>query len=84
MALRQVHKEQEQRIAERTADLLATNASLEEKIDSLKTAESILRETRDNAVQAGKLAVLCQMAAGISHEVNQPLTVLHTFTDNAV
>ena len=82
--LRQAHKELEQRIAERTADLRATNASLEEKIDSLKTAESILRETRDNAVQAGKLAVLGQMAAGISHEVNQPLTALHNFTDNAV
>lgn len=83
-ALRQAHKELEERIAERTSDLMATNASLEEKVDSLKTAESILRETQDQAVQAGKLAVLGQMAAGISHEVNQPLTALHTFTDNAV
>lgn len=83
-ALRQAHKELEQRIAERTADLRATNVSLEEKIDTLKTTENILRETRDSAVQAGKLAVLGQMAAGISHEINQPLTALHTFTDNAV
>ena len=83
-ALRQAHVELEQRIVERTADLTATNASLEEKIEALKTTESILRETRDNAVQAGKLAVLGQMAAGISHEVNQPLTAMHTFTDNAV
>jgi two-component system C4-dicarboxylate transport sensor histidine kinase DctB len=82
--LRQAHRELEQHIAERTADLRATNVSLEEKIESLKTAESILRETRDNAVQAGKLTVLGQMAAGISHEVNQPLTALHNFTDNAV
>ncbi len=82
--LRQAHKELELRIAERTEDLLLTNASLEDRIDSLKTAESILRETRDQAVQAGKLAVLGQMAAGISHEVNQPLTALHNFTDNAV
>ncbi|MEI7613307.1 MAG: ATP-binding protein, partial [Betaproteobacteria bacterium] len=82
--LRQAHKELELRIAESTEDLLLTNASLEERIDSLKTAESILRETRDHAVQAGKLAVLGQMAAGISHEVNQPLTALHNFTDNAV
>jgi two-component system C4-dicarboxylate transport sensor histidine kinase DctB len=83
-ALRQAHKELERRIAERTADLLATNASLEEKVDTLKTTERILHETRDSAVQAGKLAVLGQMAAGISHEVNQPLTALHTYTDNAV
>ena len=83
-ALRKANKELEERIAERTADLRATNASLEEKIDALKTTEGILRETRDSAVQAGKLAVLGQMAAGISHEVNQPLTAVHTFTDNAV
>lgn len=81
--LRQAHQELEQRIAERTADLRATNTSLEERIDRLKTTERILRETGDNAVQAGKLAVLGQMAAGISHEVNQPLTAMHTLTDNA-
>jgi len=83
-ALRQAHRELEQRIADRTADLRSTNFSLEEKIEALKTTERILHETRDNAVQAGKLAVLGQMAAGISHEVNQPLTALHAFTDNAV
>jgi len=82
--LRQAHADLERRIAERTADLTATNASLEEKIGALKTTETILRETRDSAVQAGKLAVLGQMAAGISHELNQPLTALHTFADNAV
>ena len=71
-------------IAERTADLRATNASLEERVEALKTTERILRETQDDAVQAGKLAVLGQMAAGISHELNQPLTALHTFSDNAV
>ncbi len=84
VALRQAHGDLERRIAERTADLRATNASLEEKIETLKTTENILRETRDGAVQAGKLAVLGQMAAGISHEVNQPLTALHTFTENAM
>lgn len=83
-ALRQAHLELEQRIAERTTDLVETNVSLEEKIEALKTTEGILRETRDNAVQAGKLAVLGQMSAGISHEINQPLTALHTLTDNAV
>lgn len=81
--LRQAHQELELRIAERTSDLRATNTSLEERIEALKTTERILRETRDNAVQAGKLAVLGQMAAGISHEVNQPLTAMHTLTDNA-
>jgi two-component system C4-dicarboxylate transport sensor histidine kinase DctB len=83
-ALRQAHASLEARIAERTADLTVTNVSLEEKVTALKTTETILRETRDAAVQAGKLAVLGQMAAGISHEINQPLTALHAFADNAV
>ncbi len=82
--LRQAHQELEERITARTAELVNTNMSLEEKVATLKTTEGILRETRDNAVQAGKLTVLGQMAAGITHEINQPLTALHTFTDNAV
>lgn len=82
--LRQAHQKLEERIATRTAELVTTNRSLEEKVETLKTTERILRETSDNAVQAGKLTVLGQMAAGITHEINQPLTALHTFTDNAV
>jgi two-component system C4-dicarboxylate transport sensor histidine kinase DctB len=83
-AMRQAHQELEQRITERTCDLISTNQSLENKVHELKTAEDILRETSDNAVQAGKLAVLGQMSAGISQEINQPLTALITFADNAV
>lgn len=74
--LRRVHAELEQRIAERTVDL-------SQKIDELKATEAILRQTRDAAVQAGKLAVLGQMSAGMSHELNQPLAALNTFSDNA-
>jgi two-component system C4-dicarboxylate transport sensor histidine kinase DctB len=74
--LRRIHGELENRIAERTADLT-------EKIAALQRTEAILHETRDNAVQAGKLAVLGQLSAGISHELNQPLAALQTFADNA-
>ena len=34
-------------------------------------------------MQAGKLTVLGQMSAGVSHELNQPLAALQTFADNA-
>jgi len=74
--LRRIHGELEQRIAERTADLTA-------KVAELQRTEAILHETRDAAVQAGKLAVLGQLSAGISHELNQPLAALQTFADNA-
>lgn len=74
--LHRVYAELETRIAERTADLT-------EQIAALESTKAILRETRDAAVQAGKLAVLGQMSAGISHELNQPLAALQTFADNA-
>lgn len=74
--LRRIYDELESRIAARTADLT-------EKIAALERTEAILRATRDAAVQAGKLATLGQMAAGISHELNQPLAALQTFADNA-
>lgn len=82
-ALRKAHQKLEKKIAERTAKLMQTNTTLVEKIKALKTTENILRDSCDNAVQAGKLAVLGQMSAGVSHEISQPLTAIHTFTDNA-
>src|SRR5207237_4021440 len=67
-ALQRAYDELELRIAERTAELVAANDQLQQRIAELHQAEKILRETQDNAVQAGKLAVLGQMAAGITHE----------------
>ncbi|MDZ7812550.1 MAG: ATP-binding protein, partial [Ideonella sp.] len=39
-------------------------------------------QTEDELIQAGKLAVLGQMSAGISHEINQPLTALRALSRN--
>ena len=82
-ALREVQRDLEARIAQRTAELTSANTALASKVEALDAAQRILRETRDAAVQAGKLAVLGQMAAGITHELNQPLTALTTLSDNA-
>lgn len=82
-ALEQIQADLEARIAERTEALTDANRSLEQRVAALKEAEQILTRTRDTAVQAGKLAVLGQMAAGISHEINQPLAALTTLADNA-
>jgi len=83
-ALQRAYDDLEVRIAARTADLVAANAQLQDKVAALKQTEQILRETQDNAVQAGKLAVLGQMAAGVTHELNQPLAALTTLSDNSV
>lgn len=83
-ALQQASEALEQRIGQRTAELTAANQQLAGKVEALKRAEAILQETRDAAVQAGKLAVLGQMSAGMTHELNQPLGALHTLSDNAM
>ncbi|MDR6398577.1 ATP-binding protein [Herbaspirillum seropedicae] len=83
-ALRRAAAELEQRIAERTGQLMAANQALEARYEKLQQTESLLRTTQNELVQAGKLAMLGQMAAGVTHELNQPLTAIRAFADNAV
>lgn len=83
-ALKRVSDELERRIEARTAQLSSANRQLHERVDDLERTEAILRKTTDDAVQAGKLAVLGQLAAGVSHELNQPLSALQMLAGNGV
>jgi two-component system C4-dicarboxylate transport sensor histidine kinase DctB len=60
------------------------SAQLDRKTAELKRTDAILQQARDAAVQAGKLTMLGQMSAGMTHELNQPLAALNTLSDNAV
>jgi two-component system C4-dicarboxylate transport sensor histidine kinase DctB len=73
----------DEKIAQRTQELLEANQSLETKYVKLKETEHLLRSTQNELVQAGKLAMLGQMAAGVTHELNQPLAAIRAFADNA-
>lgn len=66
----------ETRVEERTADLRRTNARL---LDEMQQH----RSTQNELIQTAKLAVLGQLAAGINHELNQPLTAIRNYADNA-
>jgi two-component system C4-dicarboxylate transport sensor histidine kinase DctB len=83
-ALQRAAVELDQKIAQRTQELVLANQNLEIKYVSLKETEHLLRATQNELVQAGKLAMLGQMAAGVTHELNQPLTAIRAFADNAV
>jgi two-component system C4-dicarboxylate transport sensor histidine kinase DctB len=69
------------------AQKLATREALQRANDLLelkvrqRTAE--LEQAHEELVQAGKLALLGQMSAGISHELGQPLTALRGLAGNA-
>ncbi|PZP36558.1 MAG: sensor histidine kinase [Roseateles depolymerans] len=81
--LRAAYESLEQRIAERTGALVQANETLAARVDELHRTEHTLRATQDELIQAGKLAVLGQMAASITHEINQPLAALRALNDNA-
>lgn len=75
--------ELEDRVARRTRELSATNAALRREVRERLEAESVLKRTQEDLVQAGKLGALGQMSAGISHELNQPLMAIRSFAENA-
>ena len=53
---------------------------LESKVEE-RTRE--LRLTQEELVQAAKMAALGQLSAAITHEINNPLSAIRTYADNA-
>ncbi|MBV1703251.1 MAG: sensor histidine kinase [Hyphomicrobiales bacterium] len=76
-------------LTERAAKALLTRANnrLEREVAirtrDLTEANSRLRRAHDELVHSAKLAVLGQLAAGITHEMTQPLAAIRTLSDNA-
>ncbi|MBB5452386.1 C4-dicarboxylate-specific signal transduction histidine kinase [Paraburkholderia sp. Kb1A] len=82
-ALRSANDRLEITVRERTAALTQANERMREEIVERTRTEQLLRDSQQEVVHAGKLAVLGQMAAGLTHELNQPLVAIKTLCDNA-
>ncbi|MCP4988126.1 MAG: sensor histidine kinase [Colwellia sp.] len=74
----------EKKVKERTADLSASNDKLLEEIAQRQQAQTQVENMQEELIQSEKLAVIGSMSAGINHEINQPLTALRSYSENAL
>ena len=91
-ALQQLNDELEDRVARRTAELLKTQRELEADIAKRKRLEQVLqtekqqqktlieklKETQDQLLQSEKMASIGQLAAGVAHEINNPVGYIYS------
>jgi two-component system C4-dicarboxylate transport sensor histidine kinase DctB len=82
--LEDANEKLEMRVVERTAALTDINVQLRQEIQERRRTEEELRHTRRELIHAAKLAALGQMSTVITHELNQPLAAIRTYTDNGL
>jgi two-component system C4-dicarboxylate transport sensor histidine kinase DctB len=85
-ALQRAHDELELKVMERTSELARAIEALKAEIgerkqaeDELKKAYEELKKTQLQLIKSGKLAAMGEMAAGIVHELTQPLLGISGF-----
>ena len=76
-------EELERRVIERTHDLSLARDHLEAEVADHRQTETKLQVVQQDLVQANRLAILGQVAAGVAHEINQPLATIRAYADNA-
>lgn len=81
--LEEANAELEREVDRRTQELQDANTQLRKEVGEREQAEQTLRAAQDELVHAGKMAVLGQLAASITHELTQPLGAIRTLSGNA-
>lgn len=71
------------RFSQLAAPAIFIRQQLAETEKQRQVIEAQLRESRDHADQLARVNSLGEITAGISHELNQPLTAIVNFTDEA-
>jgi hemerythrin-like metal-binding protein len=71
--LKAVNSLLESRVAERTRELAEANSALQAERGALVQAIADLKQTQQQLLQSGKMAAVGQLAAGVAHEINNPI-----------
>ncbi len=66
-----------------SAELRLLNEALQREIAERERAEKHLEVAEQTLQQSSKLAILGEMSAGVSHELNQPLSAMKTYLAGA-
>jgi len=66
-----------------SAELRALNVALQREIAEREKVEKTLQVAEQTLAQSSKLAVLGEMSAAVSHELNQPLAAMKTYLAGA-
>lgn len=74
---------QSARLLRESAELRRLNARLQREIAERQRVERTLEEAEQSLAQSQKLAVLGEMSAAVSHELNQPLAAMKTYLAGA-
>ena len=72
-ALRVLNEQLEQRVSQRTTDLEQANQQLTANITELKHLNDKLESAHTQLLQSEKMASIGQLAAGVAHEINNPV-----------
>jgi PAS domain S-box-containing protein len=79
--LQRIHRELEERVVQRTAELGQANVALRAEIAERIRAQDQLRQHQAALAHVLRVSTMGEMAAGLAHEINQPLGAIANYAN---